>query len=113
MGPEAACWNLAASTARAWPGWVQDTPMLAPPQISRELSEVGWHLYTTSIYFLQQQPVCGREVVFNVSVATAADLMPGQGSYSVTPKDAGEVRMEQDCLPWHSSSTVRSASLHT
>ena len=53
MGPEAACWNLAASTARAWPGWVQDTPMLAPPQISRELSEVGWHLYTTSIYFLQ------------------------------------------------------------
>ena len=30
-------------------------------------------------------------------------LIPGHLSYSDTPKDEGEVSMEQDSWPWHSS----------
>ena len=30
-------------------------------------------------------------------------LIPGHLSYSDTPKEEGEVRMEQDSWPWHSS----------
>ena len=39
------------------------------------------------------------------------DLMPGYLSRLSTPRDTGEVMMEQLWLPWHSSSTVLSASL--
>ena len=33
----------------------------------------------------------------------ACYLIPGHLSYSDTPKEEGEVRMEQDSWPWHSS----------
>ena len=36
--------------------------------------------------------------------------MPGQVSSVSTPRDTGEVMMEQLCFPWHSSSTVLRAA---
>ena len=38
-------------------------------------------------------------------------LIPGQLSNWSTPNEVGDVRMEQLCLLWHSSSTVLNASL--